>query len=398
MNATSKVAYSSGLNKSNNHSFVGAAKIPLENYRPLTRPAPAGLERFSFQPSRVATAYERFAEERNSRIVKRKDLKFRALSIIAHKRTIINKEPNEYKDRHIIIPSKPQVHMRERQKSIQGDKENLKNDLSLFQKGCVYDYMIGKQIGQGAYATVKEAVHLASNKSVAIKIYDKIKFEEPRRKERVVQEISILKKLDHENLVKFYDTFDSPKHLYLVMELIHGKSLHQYLKMRPLKKLPESEAIKLFKQILSGVHCCHVRNVSHRDLKLENILLDETGKIRIIDFGFSVQTKGKLKTHSGTPSYMAPEVVSRKDYYGQPADIWALGVLLYVMLCGCYPFKGSTERELFERIKLGSYAFPEGISDSAKALIKRLLDMDPYKRPTCEEIWKDPLLLSYQKI
>ena len=129
----------------------------------------------------------------------------------------------------------------------------------------------------------------------------------------------------------------------MIMEYVNGGSLHGYLKMKPNRQMPELEAKFLWRQVVAAIYYCHQRNVTHRDIKLENILLDETKTIvKMIDFGFStcIPHERKVKIFCGTPSYMAPEIVSKIEYSGPPADIWALGVLLYALLCGKFPFRG----------------------------------------------------------
>ena len=273
---------------------------------------------------------------------------------------------------------------------------NVNTSANLISGNTIADYQILKQIGQGAYAIVKEATHRATNNKVAIKVYDKFKLLDPQRKKSVNREIQILQKLSHQNIVKLHETIDSIKQLYLVMEYIKGRSLYSYLKSKDNRRLHESEAKSIFKQILLGVQYCHRRNVSHRDIKLENILLTDAHEIKIIDFGFSTcyPHGTKLRVFCGTPSYMSPEIVTKKDYCGPPADMWALGILLYAMLSGKFPFKGGSDRELYKNIAKGEFAFSSSctLSSKAKALIKQLLQMDPNKRPTCDEVLADPFM------
>jgi serine/threonine protein kinase len=129
--------------------------------------------------------------------------------------------------------------------------------------------------------------------------------------------------------------------------------------------MDEVEAKFLFKQVISAIHYCHSRCITHRDIKLENILLnDKKDKVKLIDFGFStcIPNDKKVKLFCGTPSYMAPEIVSKKDYTGPPADVWALGVLYYALLCGKFPFKGSNDKELYKRICKNELEFADEIS------------------------------------
>jgi serine/threonine protein kinase len=210
------------------------------------------------------------------------------------------------------------------------------------------DYIVGKQVGQGAYATVRFGLHKDTGRKVAIKIYEKYKLLDPQRRKSVRREIKLMERMNHPNIVAFHDALDTSKQIYIVMEFAGGGSLHQYLKKRTARRLEETQAKKLFYQVCQAIKYCHDRHIVHRDVKLENILLDEQGTVKIIDFGFStiIPPGKKLKIFCGTPSYMAPEIVARKEYSGMCADIWAMGVLLYALLCGCFPFKGQNDRDL----------------------------------------------------
>jgi MAP/microtubule affinity-regulating kinase len=136
------------------------------------------------------------------------------------------------------------------------------------------------------------------------------------------------------------------------MEYIGTTSLHQYLKNHAGRRLEEDVAKRLFKQLVSGLDYLHSKNIIHRDIKLENILLDEDNNLKIIDFGFSIAIPSdkKLSIFCGTPSYMAPEIVAKKDYHGPPVDVWSAGILLYVMLVGAFPFKGTDDKNLYYKI------------------------------------------------
>ena len=165
------------------------------------------------------------------------------------------------------------------------------------------------------------------------------------------------------------------------MEYIGKTSLYQYLKSKPKKRISEQETKKIFRRIISGIQYLHGKKIAHRDIKLDNIMVNENYEVKIIDFGFSLFTtkNKKLNLHCGTPSYMAPELVAKKDYLGSPVDIWALGVLLYKMLTGYYPFNGKkiilnrywfislgkTDKELFHAIRRGKFRMPDHITSSA---------------------------------
>lgn len=204
------------------------------------------------------------------------------------------------------------------------------------------EYIVGKEIGQGAYATVRIAIHKASKMRVAIKIYEKSKIMEPQRKKSVKREIKLLKMMSHPFIIKLYETFETNHHINIIMEYVGGPSLYSYLKSQPHKKLSEHEAKRIFRQITQALEYCHRKCITHRDIKLENLLMDENKNIKLIDFGFSTYMPNdqKVKMFCGTPSYMAPEIVLKKEYCGPPADIWALGVLLFALLSGYFPYKG----------------------------------------------------------
>ncbi len=201
--------------------------------------------------------------------------------------------------------------------------------------------LIFTQIGHGCSAAVKEAVHIPTNEHVALKIYEKSALSDTLKRNSVLREIHVLETLDHPNIVKIYDCIDTGKQVVIVMECVLGQSLKDYLADIADHKLPEKEGAAMFLQIVSAVNYCHAKGVSHRDLKLENILLGtDMRTVKLIDFGFSIWVKkeGKLKVFCGTPTYMAPEIISRPEYEGPPTDVWALGVILYVLLCGQFPF------------------------------------------------------------
>ena len=179
------------------------------------------------------------------------------------------------------------------------------------------------------------------------------------------------------------------------MEYVNGGSLHGYLKMKPNRQMPELEAKFLWRQVVSAIYYCHQRNVTHRDIKLENILLDETKTVaKLIDFGFStcIPHERKVKIFCGTPSYMAPEIVSKIEYSGPPADIWALGVLMFALLCGKFPFRGTNDKELYSNICKQELAFPEHVSRGARHFLQKLFNKNPDARPSSKEILRDPYL------
>jgi len=276
-------------------------------------------------------------------------------------------------------------------------KKSGLNTLSFSKKGFldskmnVENYHMEKIIGQGSYAVVRLATDKNTNEKVAIKTYEKFKLNDVHKRKNVKREISILETLEHPNIIKLHKTIETVTQIHLVMEFTGIQSLHAYLKTKPNRKLPEADAKKIFKQMIEGLSYLHQKNIVHRDVKLENILLDSKLNLKIIDFGFSIEIPREktLNVFCGTPSYMAPELAMKKDYHGHLIDIWAAGILLYVLLVGYFPFREANEKELFKKIARGQYELPSHLSEDAKVLIRKMLRINPLSRPSAEEILQD---------
>lgn len=266
------------------------------------------------------------------------------------------------------------------------------SDLNDITDADISSYELGKILGQGASAVVRLATHIINNKQFAIKSYVKEKLKEPHKRKNLRREIQIMKLVNHPNIVKMHQAIKSAKYVYIVQDYFKGFSLNHYLKGRVGKRLPETEAKIVFKQIVSAVVYLHGQNIAHRDIKLENILVDQDLNIKLIDFGFSSIDEFKSKVFCGTPSYMAPEIIMRKDYFIYPTDVWALGVVLYTLLCGCFPFRGIGDKDLFRKICEGIKEVPDVVPLAAKRLVLRMLCCSPGKRPTAEEIFNDAWL------
>ena len=164
------------------------------------------------------------------------------------------------------------------------------------------------------------------------------------------REITVLKRLSHPNLIKLHDLIDTKKLIYIFTDFVKGISLKEYSKAQRNRIIKEITVRRIFRQLAEAVYYLHKHNIVHRDIKLDNILMqDGTKAIKLIDFGFSVVTTAaqpRLRIFCGTPSYMSPEIVRKTEYEGKPVDMWALGVLLYQMLTGVFPFRGVSESEL----------------------------------------------------
>jgi serine/threonine protein kinase len=210
-------------------------------------------------------------------------------------------------------------------------------------------------------------------------------------KERVSNEIQILKTLGtHPNIAPLYDVIDSPTDTYLVLENIGGGELYDYLAEKG--RLEEDEARRMFQQLIDGIDYCHSKDVIHRDLKLDNLLLDSHKNIKVADFGLSKKAlkDNVLRTTCGTDHYIAPEILSRHPYTGPGVDVWSCGVILYALVCGYVPFEDESTPKLFEKIKTGDFEMPTHVSKECQHLLSRILEVDPKKRINIEEIRQHP--------
>jgi serine/threonine protein kinase len=198
-------------------------------------------------------------------------------------------------------------------------------------------YRVGKLLGKGAFGRVNLGMHKLTGKYVAIKSLNKKYVADSSTHEKVMKEVSILKKLRHPNVMRNYETFESDNHILFVMELCTGGDLLNYVRKR--RKLKESVAKVAMKQILDGLYHIHSKSILHRDIKLDNILLTSSGDIKICDFGVSkLMTKGRrIKEQCGTPAYIAPEILREEGYEGFAVDIWSSGGIIFkqwfFMLC-----------------------------------------------------------------
>lgn len=208
--------------------------------------------------------------------------------------------------------------------------------------------------------------------------------------EKVQREINILHLCTHPHIIRLYEVIDTPTDIFLVNEYVSGGELFDYIVSKG--RLSADEARNFFHQIVSGIEYCHFQKIVHRDLKPENLLLDSNLNIKIADFGLSnlMRDGDFLRTSCGSPNYAAPEVISGHLYAGPEVDVWSCGVILYALLCGSLPFDDESIPNLFKKIKSGMYSLPSHLSQLARNLIPRMLEVDPMKRITIPEIRLHP--------
>ncbi|WWD09084.1 hypothetical protein V865_007204 [Kwoniella europaea PYCC6329] len=267
-------------------------------------------------------------------------------------------------------------------------------------------WRIGRTIGKGSSGRVKIAKHSITGKYAAIKIVPKglilnsrmSMSEAGARADKVLlgieREIVIMKLIDHPNVLNLYDVWETSSELYLIMEYVPGGELFDYLVKRG--RLPISEALHYFQQIIHAVDYCHRFNICHRDLKPENLLLDKDKNIKVADFGMAAWEAGErmLETSCGSPHYASPEIVAGKAYHGSSSDIWSCGIILFALLTGRLPFDDDNIRSLLQKVKIGVFEMPDEIKDPARNLLSRMLEKDPERRITMPEILQHPFFVS----
>lgn len=249
-------------------------------------------------------------------------------------------------------------------------------------------YILGCTLGTGTFGKVKIGEHQLTKHKVAVKILNRQKIKSLDVVGKIRREIQNLKLFRHPHIIKLYQVISTPTDIFMIMEYVSGGELFDYIVNNG--KLQESEARRFFQQIISGVDYCHRHMIVHRDLKPENLLLDHNRHVKIADFGLSnMMLDGEfLRTSCGSPNYAAPEVISGKLYAGPEVDIWSCGVILYALLCGTLPFDDEHVPTLFRKIKSGIFPIPEYLNKQVVSLLCQMLQVDPLKRATVEEIKK----------
>ncbi|KFB52736.1 AGAP002686-PA-like protein [Anopheles sinensis] len=249
-------------------------------------------------------------------------------------------------------------------------------------------YILGNTLGTGSFGKVKIGEHQVTKHKVAVKILNRQKIKSLDVVGKIRREIQNLKLFRHPHIIKLYQVISTPTDIFMIMEYVSGGELFDYIVTNG--KLQESEARRFFQQIISGVDYCHRHMIVHRDLKPENLLLDHNRHVKIADFGLSnMMLDGEfLRTSCGSPNYAAPEVISGKLYAGPEVDIWSCGVILYALLCGTLPFDDEHVPTLFRKIKSGVFPIPEYLNKQVVSLLCQMLQVDPLKRATVEEIKK----------
>ena len=261
---------------------------------------------------------------------------------------------------------------------------------SSYPKTDISFYKFGRVIGRGAFGKVNIGLNILTGRIVAIKSFNKQNLLNEKAKKKILYETNLMRGLYHPSVTKILETFETDKYMLIIMEYISGGNLQNFVKKR--RKLCEKTAKILYRQIIQGIKYIHSKGIVHRDIKLENILLDLNNIVKICDFGVGKLTqKGqKLMDQCGTPVYMAPEIIKGDGYEGFPVDVWSSGVALYIMLSGNIPFNRDKTHDLQSAIMNLPYKKIDDISDNANDLLQNILEKNPNKRLTPDEILEHP--------
>lgn len=256
-----------------------------------------------------------------------------------------------------------------------------------------------KKLGEGGFAKVRLATHLATKQFVAIKCLNKAKLgpELPR----IYNEIECLKKLKHRNIAQLYQVFETQTDIFLVLEYCAGGELFDYIVKK--SKLSEQEAAQIIHDLMQTLDFIHINGFAHRDLKPENVLFDDKHQIKLIDFGLAANCSAdhmaqnrdqapldQLSTCCGSVTYAAPEIISGDLYCGTQVDVWSAGVMLYALLVGQLPFNDNNIQKLYQKIQAGIKTLPSFLSKDACDLIRKMLTVDPRRRITVREVLSHP--------
>ncbi|KAJ1723030.1 MAP/microtubule affinity-regulating kinase 4 [Coemansia erecta] len=298
------------------------------------------------------------------------------------------------------VPPQQQQQQQQPSRSSGQSSSNTRRDINSRHPGQrerreqrIGDFIIKQTLGKGTFSKVCMAEHRATKQKFALKF---IKPNSPqggstdKHNIRVEREIKLLSLLYHPNIVRLYDVVQTPKFTMIVMEHNSGGELLHYIRKRG--RLHENEARGFFRQIVSAMDYTHRNCIIHRDLKLENVMLDHENRIRIIDYGFAntFEWDKQLSTFCGSPFYAAPEMVNGIKYIGPEVDIWSMGVILFFMLCGRTPFEGENLKEIYDKISRGKFTTPPFLSKEAQSLLQQMLTVNPKHRISMRNIVDHP--------
>ncbi|XP_063984783.1 calcium/calmodulin-dependent protein kinase type II alpha chain isoform X19 [Diachasmimorpha longicaudata] len=266
------------------------------------------------------------------------------------------------------------------------------------------NYDLKEELGKGAFSVVRRCVQKSTGLEFAAKVINTKKLSQ-RDFQKLEREARICRKLQHPNIVRLHESIQEENCHYLVFDLVTGGELFEDIVAREFYS--EADASHCIQQILESVHHCHHNGIVHRDLKPENLLLASKAKgaaVKLADFGLAIELQGDAQAwygFAGTPGYLSPEVL-KKEPYGKPVDIWACGVILYILLVGYPPFWDEDQHRLYSQIKAGAYDYPspewDTVTPEARNLINQMLTVNPTRRITASEALRHPWICQRERV
>ena len=255
----------------------------------------------------------------------------------------------------------------------------------------IHGYTLVSPIGEGSFSTVYYGTKNDTEECFAIKVINKSELKTEKDVERLQREIDTMALLNHDSIIKLHDFFTDSYRFFLILDYCQGGDL--FTLMTNSRKLRDSQIAQIFQQIVSAVNYCHSRGVAHRDLKPQNILITHFPFIKVSDFGLcGYISESKMKTYCGSPFYTAPECLSQIKYDGKKSDVWSLGVILFELATGTFPWNPSNTPAMIKQIKKAQYIIPRGINPGLEDLIRSMLKLRPSDRPTCAQILAHPFM------
>uniref|UniRef100_A0AC35UC10 Non-specific serine/threonine protein kinase n=1 Tax=Rhabditophanes sp. KR3021 TaxID=114890 RepID=A0AC35UC10_9BILA len=315
-----------------------------------------------------------------------------AIFLIRYTDHVVDKATNKTVPIHFLIKLKKKDPQQTRQENVTIKWRNMastelsRQDREAKPQMKIGPYVLMHTLGSGTFGKVMLGVYEGTNNKVAVKILNRDKIRSLDVVAKIRKEILNLKDLKHPHIIKLYQVISTPSDIFMFMEYVSGGELFEYIVSHG--RLKVSEARRFFQQLISGVDYCHRHKVVHRDLKPENLLLDDKLNLKIVDFGLSnnMIDGDFLASSCGSLNYASPQVISGNLYAGPELDVWGSGVILYSMLVGCLPFDDSSVPLLFKKIKSGVFSIPDYLEKSAVKLLLHMLQVDPMKRATINDI------------
>ncbi len=275
--------------------------------------------------------------------------------------------------------------------SHENSDQYLIDTISLKHIKQIGNYKLESELGSGAFGKVVLAEHIPTNEKVAIKILDKIILSQtPEDLELVKQEMTILRIVKHKYIAQLYEILETPQHYFIIMEYCEGGDLLEYILHKT--RLSEQESQKIFRQLINTLFYLHSQKISHRDIKIDNMLLDKNKNLKLVDFGLSTKYSDEIYLNQpcGTVVYAAPEVLEGNSYHGMLCDVWSSGIVLYGMLSGFLPFGDNDEEVNKKNVLKGKIKYPEIIPELAVDLLKKMLCKNQNERFTLQDIKEHP--------